>query len=114
MNALLELREDLLDVLLVREAVDDLKLGELDVNRVVVLAEKDLDVVPKDHGPALDDEEDVAQGDVLDLVPRGEKSDCAFGRQLRGCARERKKTHREEEKASGTWPRRSPDFPCSS
>jgi hypothetical protein len=53
-----------------REPVHDLELGELDVDRVVVLAKEDLDLVLEDRRPALDDEQDVAQGDVLDLGPR--------------------------------------------
>jgi hypothetical protein len=75
-SVLLEFGEDLLDVALVGEAVDDLKLGELDVDGVVVLAEEDFDVVLEDERAALDDEVNVAKGDVLHFVARGEESDC--------------------------------------
>lgn len=73
-DALLELGEDLFDVALVREAVDDLELGEFDVDGVVVLAKEHLDVVLENEGSSLDDEEDVAERDVLDLVARRQQS----------------------------------------
>ena len=76
--ALLELSEDLLDVLLVGESVDDFEFGQLDVDRIVVLAEEHLDVVAKDQWPTLNDEEDVSKSDVLDFVAGREKSDCAM------------------------------------
>ena len=74
-GSLLKLGEDLLNVALVRKAVDDFELRELDVDGVVVLAEEHLDIVLEDKRSPLDDEEDVAEGDVLDFVARGEEGD---------------------------------------
>lgn len=45
-NALFQFGENLFDIPLVGEAIDDFELGKLDVDRVVVLAEEDFDVVP--------------------------------------------------------------------
>lgn len=74
-DSLLQLCEDLLDVLLVREAEDDLELGEFDVDGVIVLAKEDLDVIAEHHGSSLDDEEDISKGNILNLVSRRQQCD---------------------------------------
>jgi len=74
-DSLLQLLEDLSEVVVPGESIHDLELGELDVDRIVVLAEEDLDLVLKDRWTPLDDEEDVSESDVLNLGSRGEKSD---------------------------------------
>jgi hypothetical protein len=75
-NALFQLRQHLLDVLLRRQPINDLQLCEFDVNRVIVLAEEHLDFVLQYGRSTLDDEVDVAEGDVLDFVAGGEEGDC--------------------------------------
>ena len=72
-RVLLELHEHLVDVAVARELDHDLELLHLDVDRVVVLAEEDLDLVREDGGPLLHDEVDVAQRHVLDLGLRREQ-----------------------------------------
>lgn len=72
--SLFQFCENLFDVPLVRQPVDDLEFSELDVDRIVVLAEEDLDVVPEYRGSPLNDQVDVAQGDVLNLVARRQQS----------------------------------------
>eukprot|EP00964_Phaeocystis_antarctica_P140756 scaffold105646_cov63-Phaeocystis_antarctica.AAC.1 len=63
----------LVDVALGGELDHDLELLHLDVDRVVVLAEEDLDLVREDRRSLLDDEVDVAQRYVLDLGLRREQ-----------------------------------------
>lgn len=75
-NALFQLRQHLLHVLLRHQPINDLQLCEFDVNRVVVLAEEHLDFVLQHGRSTLDDEVDVAEGDVLDFVAGGEEGDC--------------------------------------
>lgn len=67
MYILLQLRQNLLHILLPRQPIHNLQFCHLHVNRVIVFAEEDLDVVLEDGGAALDDEEDVAETDVLDF-----------------------------------------------
>lgn len=74
MGSLLQLLENLAEVGVPRESIHDLEFGELDVDRVVVLAEEDLDLVLENGWATLDDEEDVSESDVLNLGTGGEKS----------------------------------------
>lgn len=114
--ALFEFGEDLLDVALVGETVDDFKLGELDVDGVVVLAKEDLDVVFENERATLDNEVDVAKGDVLDFVARGEEGDYAAlkGSGASALPSRRLPTYRAVGSACGTSPQQSPESPCSS
>lgn len=66
-NILFKLREDLIDVLVVAETDDDFQLFPLDIWRVVVLAEKDANVVLKNIGAPLQDQVDVPERYILDL-----------------------------------------------
>ena len=69
---LFQLRQDLLNILLAGKSVHDFQLGKLDVNWIVVLAEKHLDIVLEDSWPSLDYEQDVPQSDILNLRSRGQ------------------------------------------
>lgn len=66
-NILFKLGENLVDVLVVAETYDDLQLFPLDIWRVVVLAEKDANVVLKNIGAPLQDQIDVPERYILDL-----------------------------------------------
>ena len=74
-DVLLQLAEQGVDVVVVREADHDVQLFDLDVERVVVLAEEDAHLVREDVGPLLEQEVDVAQRDPLYLGRRGEQRD---------------------------------------
>ena len=52
---LLKLRQNLSRILLPSKAVHDLKFGKLDINGIVILAEKDLDVILEYIGTSLND-----------------------------------------------------------
>lgn len=66
-NILFKLGENLVDVLVVAETYDDLQLFPLDIWRVVVLAEKDANVVLENIGALLQDQVDVPERHILDL-----------------------------------------------
>jgi len=72
-SVFLQLRQDLVDVALVGEHEDELQLGHLDVDGVVVFAEEDADVVLKDLWSALQDEQRISQRQVLHLRALGEQ-----------------------------------------
>ena len=72
-GVLLELGEQLLVVALAGDADHDLDLGELEVGRVVVLAEEDADLFAEDVGLALQEEVDVTEGHVLDFGGGGDE-----------------------------------------
>ena len=63
------------DVVLVCEHEDELEFCDFDVYRVVVFAEEDSNVVAEDLGTALEDEDGVAEGEILDFGALGEKGD---------------------------------------
>ena len=80
MDALLELAEERVDVLFRDELDHDLELLDLDVGRVVVLAEEDAHLVREGARATLQDEVDVAQRDPLDLGRRRDERDCGRAR----------------------------------
>ena len=63
----MELGEHFSCVLLSRESIHDLKFCKLDVDRVVILAKEDLDIVLEDRWSPLDNEQDISQRHVLDF-----------------------------------------------
>jgi hypothetical protein len=75
-HQLLELAEQCVDIFLAGEADHDLELLNLDVGRVIVLAEEDAHLVLKKVRSLLKEEVDVAKGDPLDLRGRGYHSHC--------------------------------------
>lgn len=74
-----EFGQDFFDVGFVGEHEDEFEFGDFDVDGVVVFAEEDADVVAEDFGAALEDEEGVSQGEVLDLGAFGEEGDEGWG-----------------------------------
>mmetsp|Transcript_10469 Transcript_10469/g.36831 ORF Transcript_10469/g.36831 Transcript_10469/m.36831 type:complete len:710 (+) Transcript_10469:291-2420(+) len=74
-GVLLEFQQDLFEVLFRDEHHHDVHLLQLDVHRVVVLAEEHLDVRGEDAGALLDDEANVPQDDILDLRLAREQGD---------------------------------------
>jgi len=72
---LLKLEEDLINGLLRGEHDEELELLQLDVERIVVLAEEDLEVLAEETLVALTDKLEVAEGHVLDLGLLGEQRD---------------------------------------
>jgi hypothetical protein len=114
-NALLQLGQNLFDVPFVRESVDDLEFGELDVDRVVVLAEEDFNVVLEDEWPPLYDEMNVSERDVLDFVAGREKGDYERVQVNTGLdSRQRPLAHQAADSISDTSPPQPLDFPCNS
>lgn len=67
MSVVFELQQKLVHVLEVRELDHDLELLKLDVQWVLVVAEEDSYFFVEHVRPLLDDQVDVADGDVLDL-----------------------------------------------
>lgn len=61
------MRTNLIHILVAAEHDHDVDLFELDIGRVVVLAEKYFDVALEDARTLLADYLDVAEGDILDL-----------------------------------------------
>mmetsp|Transcript_61830 Transcript_61830/g.177325 ORF Transcript_61830/g.177325 Transcript_61830/m.177325 type:complete len:728 (+) Transcript_61830:225-2408(+) len=74
-GVLLEFQQDLFEVLLRDEHYHDVHLLQLDIHRVVVLAEEHLDVRGEDARTLLDDEANVPQDDILDLRLAREQGD---------------------------------------
>ena len=70
---LFQFRQHLLNIILAGKSVHDLQLGKLDVDWIVVLAEKHLDVILEDSWPSLNYEQDVPQSDILNLRSRGQQ-----------------------------------------
>ena len=66
-GVLLELKQNLVDVALRHKLDDDLELLHLDVNGVVVFRKEDFDFTLKDARALLNDEIDIAEGNILDL-----------------------------------------------
>lgn len=68
MDSLFEFCEHLLDVGFIGKTINDFQLGQFDIDGVVILAEKDFDIVAEYQGTALDDEKNITQGDVLNFI----------------------------------------------
>jgi hypothetical protein len=66
-HLLFEFRQNFMHIFSASQAVHDFQFGKLDINRVIVFAEKYLDFVLKDSWPALNDQQDIPQSNVLDL-----------------------------------------------
>ena len=75
-GVLLQLGKNLLNVGLADKTDHDIQLLKLDIDGVIVLDEEDLDVVGQDLRALLDNQVDIAEGNVLDLGLRRKQRDC--------------------------------------
>lgn len=75
LNLLLQLSQDLVRILSTRQPIHDLKFRKLDINRIVVLAEENFNVILQDCRPSLDDQQYVPESNILNLGARGQESD---------------------------------------
>jgi hypothetical protein len=71
-NLLLELRQNFSGVLFSCQSVHDLKFCKLEVYRVVVLAEENLNIVSEYGRTPLDDQENIPQRHVLHFWTGGQ------------------------------------------
>jgi hypothetical protein len=73
----LEFCQYFLGILGAGQAIHNFKFGELDIYRVVVLAKEHFDIVFQYCGSSLYDEQDVPEGNILNLRAGREKGNCA-------------------------------------
>jgi hypothetical protein len=92
-DSLLQLAQQRIHVLLSRQPNHDLELLDLDVGRVVVLAEEDAHLVLEDVGSVLEEEIDISEGDPLNLRSGGDHGD--WGRVVRDGEEENKGRRRK-------------------
>ena len=69
-DSLVELSQNFFGIFLACQTIHNLKFGQLDVYRIVVLAEKHLDVILKHGWASLNDEQNIPKRYVLYFWPR--------------------------------------------
>lgn len=61
---------DFFRVLFSRKTIHDLQFRKLDIDRIIVFAEEDFDIVLEYRWPSLNDEENISECDILHFRTR--------------------------------------------
>src|ERR1700733_740191 len=69
-HSLGEFRKNGLGIFCTRQTIHDFKLGQFDINRVVVFAEEHFNIIFEHCRSSLNDEENIPESNILHLRPR--------------------------------------------